>query len=192
LVKCLCDAFTITSTDGNRRYCIASGSNDDTIRVWDVNDQAWVRKLVGHDGGVTSLSVGVADDTGSGRRLLASASWDDTVRLWDADVCDPECVHVLEDHEGYVTCVSGGFVDGSRRRCIASTSADKTLRVRDATTGECVCIVSVDVEMGFSCPTKADCVSVVTETIGGPCRLAIVAGGRIVILEHCGIAAAGR
>src|SRR5262249_7648146 len=61
----------------HRGQDLASGSDDETIRLWETATGKEVRWLTGHTRGVTSL-VFFRDD-----KTLASASEDGTVRLWD-------------------------------------------------------------------------------------------------------------
>jgi WD40 repeat protein len=55
---------------------LASGSWDNTIRLWDVRTGAETARLEGHSNVVRALCV-----LPDGR--LASGSWDKTIRLWD-------------------------------------------------------------------------------------------------------------
>jgi WD40 repeat protein len=55
---------------------LASGSYDNTIRLWDVTAGAETARLEGHSGSVAALCM-----LPDGR--LASGSWDNTIRLWD-------------------------------------------------------------------------------------------------------------
>ena len=64
------------SPDGRR---LASGSNDTTVRLWDVDGGGELACLRGHKRSVTSVAF-----SPDGRRL-ASGSEDGTVRLWDVD-----------------------------------------------------------------------------------------------------------
>jgi WD40 repeat protein len=65
---------------------LASGSDDNTVRLWDAASGAQLACLRGHDGWVTSVAF---DPTG---RRLASQS-DDEMRVWDA--LSGECLEVL-------------------------------------------------------------------------------------------------
>lgn len=58
-------------------YDLATGSDDRTVRLWDVADGKIRATLTGHTGGVASVAFS------PGGRTLASASDDRTVRLWD-------------------------------------------------------------------------------------------------------------
>jgi WD40 repeat protein len=83
------------SPDGTR---IVSGSNDQTVRVWDADSGTELRTLKGH----TSLvqSVGFSPD---GTRIV-SGSDDETVRVWDADSGSE--LRTLEGHTNWVHSVA--------------------------------------------------------------------------------------
>ena len=55
---------------------LASGSDDNTVRVWDTVSGACLLTLAGHTSYVSSLAV-LPDGE------LASGSGDDTVRIWE-------------------------------------------------------------------------------------------------------------
>jgi len=61
-----------------------SGSNDDTLGVWDVRERKLLRVLAGHSDGVTAV-IPSRDGT-----VAASASSDTTLRLWDLREPGPE------------------------------------------------------------------------------------------------------
>jgi WD40 repeat protein len=56
---------------------LASGSDDDTIKLWEVASGSLVRTLSGHTSYVTSVAFSPDG------RLLASGSLDHTIKLWD-------------------------------------------------------------------------------------------------------------
>ncbi|MGB0384695.1 MAG: WD40 repeat domain-containing protein [Ardenticatenaceae bacterium] len=55
----------------------ASGSSDNTVRIWSAADYSLRHICQGHEGIVTSIAY---NPTG---RQIASASWDKSVRLWE-------------------------------------------------------------------------------------------------------------
>ena len=90
------------SPDGSR---LASGSDDDTVRLWDGASGVPIATLEGHSHPVTSLSF-----SPDGSRL-ASGSYDETVRLWDGASGVP--IATLEGHSDSVRYLSFS-PDGSR------------------------------------------------------------------------------
>ncbi|MBC8114054.1 MAG: hypothetical protein H7062_06730 [Candidatus Saccharimonas sp.] len=84
------------SPDGRR---IASGSRDQTVRVWDAQSGAELALLRGHED--TVISVCLSPD---GRRIV-SDSWDMTVRVWDAETW--ECLEVIAGFGDVVAIAAG-------------------------------------------------------------------------------------
>ena len=64
------------SPDG---HTLVSGSNDNTVRLWDVNTAKSIATLMKHTGQVTSVAYS------PNGRTLTSGSTDGTVHLWDID-----------------------------------------------------------------------------------------------------------
>jgi WD40 repeat protein len=104
---------------------LASGSDDDTIRIWDLTWDAWknkpVRTLRGHRNNVESVAWS-PDGT-----LLASGSRDRTVRLWNPD--NGANTAILRGHTNIVNSVAWS-PDGT---LLASASRDDTIRIWDPT-----------------------------------------------------------
>ena len=102
---------------------MATGSADNSIRLWDVNSGLELRAFTGHQNWIRSLAV-----SNSGE-LLASGSNDKTVRVWN--VSSGRATATLAGHTGIVGAVAFG-ADG---RVIFSGSSDKTIRLWDAASG---------------------------------------------------------
>lgn len=114
------------SADGRR---IVSGSEDNTVRVWDATSGAELHCLKGHTDRVDSVSV-----SADGRRIVSgSGSEDNTVRVWDA-ASGAELL-CLSGHTLGVSLTADG------RRIVSGSWFDRTVRVWDATSGaELLCL----------------------------------------------------
>ncbi|KAJ5993167.1 hypothetical protein N7451_008891 [Penicillium sp. IBT 35674x] len=103
---------------------LASGSMDQTVRLWDTATGELQQTLEGHSSWVRSVAFSPDG------RLLASGSDDKTVRLWDT--ATGALQQTLEGHSDLVTSVAFS-PDG---RLLASGSMDQTVRLWDTATGE--------------------------------------------------------
>jgi serine/threonine protein kinase len=103
---------------------LASGSNDRTVKLWDIETSELRGTLGGHTDGV--YSVAFSPDG----RSLASGSNDTTVNLWDVET--QELRRTLVGHTGAVYSVS--FSEDGKQ--LFSGSNDKTVRVWDLYSGE--------------------------------------------------------
>jgi WD40 repeat protein len=109
------------SPDG--RY-IASGSRDNTIKLWDAQSGRELRTLFGHTDGVDALQFSPDG------RFIASGSSDTTIKIWEAGTGRE--IRTLTGHAGVVRTVAYS-PDG---RFIASgSSVDSTIRIWEAGTG---------------------------------------------------------
>ena len=102
---------------------LASGSRDNTIRLWDASSGQSLRTLQGHTSYVASVAWSPNGKT------LASGSWDSTIRLWE--VSSGKLLGTLPGHHGAVVSVAWS-PDG---RILASASWDRTVRLWEVSGG---------------------------------------------------------
>ena len=121
-----------------------SGSDDKTVRLWDVETGRCLRVLEGHTDSVWSVAWS-ADQ----RRAL-SGSGDKTVRLWDVET--GRCLRVLEGHTDGVMSVAWS---ADQRRAL-SGSSDKTVRLWDVETGRCLRVLEGHTANVWSVAWSAD------------------------------------
>ena len=76
---------------------LVSGSNDKTIKLWDVQTGGVIKTFCGHTGQVCSVSIS-ADDT-----MIASASMDRTICLWNIKTGDCCTIERYTDYANTVT-----------------------------------------------------------------------------------------
>jgi WD40 repeat protein/transcriptional regulator with XRE-family HTH domain len=110
------------SSDGNT---ILSGSDDQTIRLWNVASGQCNRTLYGHTGQVYSVAIS------SDRRTLASGSEDQSIRLWDMNT--GQCRQILHGHTGAVRSV----VFSPDSTLLVSAGDDQIIRIWNVETGAC-------------------------------------------------------
>ncbi|MBN3880907.1 MULTISPECIES: hypothetical protein [unclassified Nostoc] len=96
---------------------LASGSSDNTIKLWDVRKGNLLQTLTGHSNSVHSVAFSPDGQT------LASGSSDNTIKLWD--VRKGNLLQTLTGHSSWVPCVAFS-PDG---QTLASGSGDKTIKL---------------------------------------------------------------
>ena len=112
---------------------IASCSDDNTIKIWNLSSNECLATLKGHDcwvRGIEQLHNG----------CLASCSDDKTIKIWDLETF--KCIAQLAGHDGWVLCIIQ-LHDG----CIATGSADKTIKIWDLGFNECVATLEGHTQM---------------------------------------------
>ena len=105
---------------------LASGSWDNTIKIWDVETWHCVQTLVGHQSGIESVSFS------NDGKLLASGSRDNTVKIWDTSKW--VCIHSLSGHSDWINSVAFSL-DG---KLLASGSDDGTVKLWEVSSGYCI------------------------------------------------------
>ena len=117
---------------------LASGSGDNTVRIW--KDNACLLTLAGHTSDVLALAV-----LPNGK--LVSGSGDMTVRVWEDDTC----LLTLAGHTSDVF-VLAVLPDGR----VASGALDHTVRVWDAVSGACLFTLTGHTSYVFSLAVLPD------------------------------------
>ena len=103
---------------GNR---IVSGSDDNTVRIWDIHSGRLVRTLVGHSYGVRSVTI--AED-----KIVSGAAYrDNTVKVWDVNTG-----RLIRTLRGHSYDVNSFAIVGNR---VISGSGDNTIMVWDLNSG---------------------------------------------------------
>lgn len=105
---------------------LASGSFDETIRIWDGKTGVPIKILEAHNDTVRSVSF-----SPNGQHL-ASSSDDETIHIWDIET--GSTINVLKDHSDHVNSIAFS----PNGRCLVSGSTDKSVRIWDLQTGQSV------------------------------------------------------
>ncbi|MCU0425508.1 MAG: caspase family protein [Candidatus Kapabacteria bacterium] len=103
---------------------VASGSEDNTVKLWDVTTGKVVRTLVAHRGYITALDFNAAGDQ------LVTAAKDNTIRIWD--VRKGTEIRTLPGHSFYASSVAFSPTNN----ILASCSIDKTVKLWDIRIGK--------------------------------------------------------
>ncbi|MCA2973777.1 MAG: hypothetical protein IM337_07130 [Microcystis sp. M110S1] len=103
---------------------LVSGSDDKTIKLWNVETGKEIRTLYGHDNSVTSVNFSPDGKT------LVSGSDDNTIKLWNVETGQE--IRTLYGHDSYVSSVNFS-PDG---KTLVSGSYDKTIKLWDVETGQ--------------------------------------------------------
>ena len=144
-MKVLCCCF---SSDGT---WIASGSGDDTLKIWDKQELKCLKTLEGHTDPVrVDLNYHWYCKVrwcqfSSDKAKLISASLDVTLRMWST--FSVECERIFGGHTNRVTWDDNFILIVIQVNCcsfspdqmfIASASEDKTLNIWNVNTGKCI------------------------------------------------------
>lgn len=105
---------------------IASASDDQTVKLWDIATGKCIHTFIEHKGWVKRVAL-------NSQGVLASCSLDQTIRLWD--IQNKSCIGVLDACGHGIMDIS--FV-GDTPNLLASCSVDGKVRLWDITTKKCI------------------------------------------------------
>ena len=103
---------------------IASCSEDNTIKIWDLKTNQDIKTLIGHSSTIFSL-IKLFDGT------IASSSQDKTIKIWDPKT--NKCIKSLTDYSGIIYSLIQ-----QNDESIISCSSDKTLKIWDLKSNKCI------------------------------------------------------
>ncbi|MBO3460830.1 serine/threonine protein kinase [Aetokthonos hydrillicola Thurmond2011] len=107
---------------------VASGSNDSTIKLWQLDTGKLLRSLGGWFSGHSSMVHTVTFSPDG--QVLASGSWDDTIKLWQ--VTTGREIRTLMAHSNWVN----SLVFSPDGQLLASAGADSTIKLWQVSSGK--------------------------------------------------------
>ena len=152
--------------DGTR---MLSGSEDGTLRLWDVASGAALLTLTGHEGDVWACAF--APD---GTQLLSGGE-DGTLRLWDA--ASGAALLTLTGHAGWARACAFA-PDGTR---LLSGGNDETLRLWDAASGAALLTLTNHAGGVLACAFAPDGTQLLSGNLDGTLRLWDAASGAALL-----------
>ena len=159
----------VFSPDGQRAL---TGSDDKTVRLWNVESGSCLGVLEGHTNSVQSVAW-----SPDGEHAL-SGSDDNTVRLWD--VQSGRCLRVLDGHTDCVRSVAWS-PDGARA---LSGSEDTTILMWDVQNGGCLRVLQGHKSKVFSVAWSPDGLRALSGTSDSIIRVWDIQSGRCLqVLE---------
>jgi len=103
---------------------LVSGSEDKTIKIWDLQIGRCIKTLEGHTGSVLCLQLLPSGE-------LVSGSMDKTIKIWDLK--NGSCLQTLQGHTDAVR-----YFQRLPSGDLASSSYDSTIKIWDLQSGNCI------------------------------------------------------
>jgi len=137
--------YTIWALTGNEQF-LYSGSNDHTIRVWDLKKRTCLGVLTEHNTKIFSLQI---------RDQVLFSTGDSKIKVWkEREKDNPGSLTVVHCLEGHAQGVNTTSIAGD---LLFSGSSDKSCKIWDLNTFECVKTIQ-----DLSSPSK-----ILSLTVGG-------------------------
>eukprot|EP01119_Soliformovum_irregulare_P003891 TRINITY_DN1493_c0_g1_i1.p1 TRINITY_DN1493_c0_g1~~TRINITY_DN1493_c0_g1_i1.p1 ORF type:complete len:1142 (+),score=297.10 TRINITY_DN1493_c0_g1_i1:190-3615(+) len=132
-LNCLQKEILTVCAHSDKRIFV--GSEDTSIRLWDVPKQNWVWSMKDHSKAITCIIVDHK------RKLMISGSQDNSVRLWNIAECetaekqmDIKSIKAFQGHKKPITSLCLDEITGT----LFSASEDATVKGWNIETGECI------------------------------------------------------
>ncbi|ETO34313.1 hypothetical protein RFI_02781 [Reticulomyxa filosa] len=110
---------------------ICSGSDDKTIRVWDIETNKQTQLINGHSGSVFCVKFSQYHYHSNRHNVICSSSSDSTIRFWDFK--DNKQLKLFSEHNTVFNIEFSSFNGG---RYLCSGSRDETIRLWDVETSK--------------------------------------------------------
>ncbi|ETO33707.1 G-protein beta WD-40 repeats containing protein [Reticulomyxa filosa] len=145
---------------------LCSGSSDETVRVWDFNNNKQIQLFNEHSKSVHCVKFSPYH-CNDHRNVICSSSNDRTILFWDIE--DNQQFQIFVGHAGSVNSIEFSPFNGGRYLC--SGSFDKTIRLWDVETFESlhifkghsdgICCVDISPLQSNNKNNKSNCIGVI-------------------------------
>ncbi|ETO07916.1 Serine/Threonine protein kinase [Reticulomyxa filosa] len=124
-----------STLSGDQLLC--SGSNDKTIRVWNVDTNQQIRSFKGHLSYIMCVKFSPYHHYNNRRSVVCSASVDKTIRFWD--IKNNRQLRIFDKDASSICCIEFSAFNGSQYLC--SGPRDNTIHLFDVKTSKLLYIL---------------------------------------------------